>query len=113
MSRESDEELRQTKTKESNDGSVNSIRRAIKAIEDEMDVEAPSPIWPDIGTKPWFIRYAQHIAEHAKNRMPDDKAETIHSSLRKFDPKFAELCKKAHDSAIEVVDYATSKVEKR
>lgn len=73
-------------------------------------------VWPeDIGTKPWFQRYVSSIYEYATRpgQMSPEQANVIHKSLAKFDPKFAELCKKAHDSAIEFMNYAKERSENK
>lgn len=86
-------------------------------MSDKTKSEAESDsniLWmSEVGTKDWFIRYVRNMANYAKNPMPKVQVALIHAGLKKFDPKFAELCKKAHDSTIEFMEYAKAKMESK
>lgn len=92
------------------------MKERIKIQMEQEVSENPCAQWPeDIGTKAWFQKYATSINEYAcrPGQMSPQMADTVHKDLAKFDPKFAELCKRAHDSAIDFMNYTKSKMESR
>lgn len=94
--------------------SLDEILKKVK-VQMEEEVEAEYVPWPPTGTKDWFQKYVRYMADYASRpgQMPPEQVELIHANLKKFDPKFAELCKKAHDSAMEFMAYSLSKTENK
>jgi hypothetical protein len=69
----------------------------------------------NFGTKEWFQGYFKSITDYATRpgQLTQDECEEIWNNLSKYDAKFADLCKKANDSARECMDYAISKLEQK
>lgn len=95
--------------------SIDELKKLDEMVKDQVQRFFEPEPWPEIGTKAWFQRYVQSIVDYDndKPRMSQEKLDETFQSLNKFDPTFADLCKKAHDTAIDLMDYAQKRMENK